>query len=259
MPQRRFDQLGRAPHLRGTYRRAPSARGMEPSRTRRGYIDQRIPLIAGGAVLAMALLLAISGIVGLFAPPPEAARHEQMAIVEAPGIPATPDHLWGAGGLPYFYQTDERWAEKPYAGVDIKTSGCGPTCLSMVYMWATGKTDMDPVALCKFSEENGYVEGDATRWSLMYEGARALGLDVRQLGVNPDEVKAALEDGEVLIVVVEPGDFTTVGHFMVISGITADNHLVIHDPNSPQNSLKRWPMLQVLSQTKSLWAYTAEK
>lgn len=45
---------------------------------------------------------------------------------------STPRSQWTAGTMPYLYQTDPLWANKPYAGSNIRIAGCGPTSLSMV-------------------------------------------------------------------------------------------------------------------------------
>ncbi|MFR2951407.1 MAG: hypothetical protein ACLTKG_09010, partial [Collinsella intestinalis] len=44
---------------------------------------------------------------------------------------STPRSQWTAGTMPHLYQTDPLWANKPYAGSNIRIAGCGPTSLSM--------------------------------------------------------------------------------------------------------------------------------
>ncbi len=47
---------------------------------------------------------------------------------------STPAHAWRKGEVPFLYQIDPQWSDEPYAGGNIHENGCGPTCLSMVYI-----------------------------------------------------------------------------------------------------------------------------
>lgn len=89
---------------------------------------------------------------------------------------STPRSQWTAGTMPHLYQTDPLWANKPYAGSNIRVAGCGPTSLSMVYTYLTGKTDLDPVAMASFAEEHNFAPTGATEWRFMTDGAAAIGL-----------------------------------------------------------------------------------
>lgn len=169
---------------------------------------------------------------------------------------STPQSEWKKGSIPYLYQTDEQWAQTPYAEDRIELSGCGPTCLSMVYIGLTGDKRMDPVACSRYSERNDYIEGGATRWSLMEEGAEGLGLISEGVPVSKQAVIDALHQGKPLIASVAPGDFTSVGHFLVIETLDEQGKLVIHDPNSPENSAVHWDVGRVVSQARGVWAFS---
>ena len=60
---------------------------------------------------------------------------------------STPRSQWTKGEVPALYQTDEQWADVPYAEGTVGDSGCGPTALTMVYIALTGHTDYDPAAM----------------------------------------------------------------------------------------------------------------
>lgn len=53
------------------------------------------------------------------------------------------------------------------------------------------------------------------------------------------------------------GDFTTTGHFIVLTGIDDKGRLVIRDPNSSERTAKTWGFDTVLEQCRALWFYTA--
>lgn len=169
---------------------------------------------------------------------------------------STPRSQWTAGTMPHLYQTDPLWANKPYAGSNIRIAGCGPTSLSMVYTYLTGKTDLDPVAMASFAEEHNFAPTGATEWRFMTDGAAAIGLRSTPVAPSRASIASALDAGMPIICCLTPGNFTTVGHFLVIKGMNSRGMVEIHDPNSPYNSAKCWPISQILPQIEALWAFS---
>ena len=53
-----------------------------------------------------------------------------------------------------------------------------------------------------------------------------------------------------------PGDFTTTGHFIVMTGLTDNNKIMINDPNSKKNSKKLWEYDDIYEQIRNLWVCT---
>ena len=168
---------------------------------------------------------------------------------------STPRNRWRAGEVPHIYQTDPLWAEKSYAGGTIRKNACGPTCLTMVYVYKTGKTDMTPVEMCKLAEDGNYAPTGATEWSFMLYGAASLGLDATQLQVDRDNLEDSLKAGDIVIASVRPGTFTNVGHYIVLHGIDDTGHVTVYDPNSEARSLRKWGIVEVLDEVNALWAY----
>ncbi len=159
--------------------------------------------------------------------------------------------------FPLFLQWDKRWGYVSYGGSIIGLSGCGPTCMSMVLVSLTGSSDMTPAEVARFSEENGYyVEGSGTSWSLMTDGAYALGLSARELSLDESVMKSSLDSGHPIICSMGPGDFTTQGHFILIYGYDAEGFLV-NDPNCISRSSRHWDFETLHGQIKNLWAYSA--
>ncbi len=157
--------------------------------------------------------------------------------------------------VPLFMQWDQRWGYKSYAGNIMGLSGCGPTCLSMVAVYLTGNTDLDPAWMADFSTENGYaVDGDGTAWSLMLEGGKKLGFDAEELAMDDNAIISNLKSGNPIICMVGPGDFTDGGHYIVMTGYK-DGMVMINDPNSRVNSEKLWKLSEIEYQFKNLWVY----
>ena len=174
-------------------------------------------------------------------------------------VPAhsTPRSEWRAGEVPFLYQTDPQWASHPYAGGTVEKNGCGPTCLSMVYVALTGHDGLDPAAMADFSERGGYVSNGMTAWTLMSDGAAELGLTSEELPATAAAVRETLLAGKPVICSMGPGDFTTTGHFIVLSGLTEDGEVIVHDPNSAERSARPWDIERVLGQCANLWAFSA--
>lgn len=211
--------------------------------------------LLGACALVIALVIGVNAIGALRGSSEPTTHHAQIAATSEIGIPATPKSLWKAGTVPYLYQTDRQWASEPYAGDTIEENGCGPTSLCMVYIARTGDASMSPKEMADYSTQNGYYVDGMTKWIFMDQGARGLGLSPSGVVISADAVTEALQNGKILIVSVGKGDFTDNGHFMVITGLDNNGRLIIHDPNSAVNSLKRWDIDRVLSQTVSIWAY----
>lgn len=241
------------PQLTTAMPRATAPRAFSPAAARPAPPSRR----SARRILALALLLALAVGGATFA----AVLAEHGAALS--GAPAagsdasTPRSEWAQGTAPYLYQTDPQWAEEPYAGGTVRENGCGPTCLSMVYVQLTGRSDLDPAGMARYSEANGYVEGDMTSWALMTEGAAGLGLRGEELPADKDAVARALAEGRPIVCSMGPGDFTTTGHFIVLVGADADGGIVVHDPNSAERSSRTWDCRLILSQCLNLWAFSA--
>ena len=162
-------------------------------------------------------------------------------------------NLAGSKTVPLLLQWDERWGYREYNESIIGLAGCGPTCLSMVTIYLTGDTSKDPLWMCRFAERNQFnVPGSGSKWALISEGGRMLGLDVTQISLDKDRIYRNLDVGNPIIVVVGPGDFTTDGHFLVLTGHSGDK-VALNDPNSPTNSAKSWDYDTLAGQIQALW------
>lgn len=161
------------------------------------------------------------------------------------------------GMIPLFLQWDERWGYKYYGDNFMAVTGCGPTCLSMVQCGLSGDTVWNPLEVANMAEEQGYyVNGVGSSWSLMTEGAAQLGLSADTVKFDEAHILAELESGRPVICAMGPGDFTTTGHFIVLTGVDSEGRLTVCDPNSRANSEKSWSIEKLMPQIKNLWSYT---
>lgn len=162
------------------------------------------------------------------------------------------------GIIPLLMQWDEDWGYASYGNGIIGLDGCGPACLSMVLVGLTGKTEWNPEKVARFSEQNGYLDegSNSTRWTLMSEGAKKLGLEASELPLSEDRMASELSAGHPIICILGPGDFTTDGHFIVLTSYHGGS-FTVRDPFSKARSAKQWSYQTLKPQIRNLWVYSA--
>ncbi|MBQ8953096.1 MAG: C39 family peptidase [Clostridia bacterium] len=162
-----------------------------------------------------------------------------------------------AGEIPLFIQWDARWGLEDYGGGYMAVNACGPTCLSMVVCGLTGDAAWNPYATALYSDSHGYyLPGTGTAWGLMTEGAQALGLRVSEGEISAAYILAHASPATPLICSMTPGDFTTGGHFIVLTGVDEEGLVIVNDPNSRRNSEKHWDAAVLATQMKAIWIYS---
>ncbi len=162
-----------------------------------------------------------------------------------------------AGEIPLFLQWDERWGYETYGNDMIALNGCGPTALSMVYTGLTGNTDMNPYQMALTAQSEAYyVPGIGTSWDMMTDLAANLGLNAFDVPHDAESIKDVLSQGSPIICIMGPGDFTTTGHFIVLTGIDENGNVTLNDPNSKEKSSQTWDIETLLPQIQGSWGYT---
>lgn len=162
-----------------------------------------------------------------------------------------------SGEIPLLIQWDRRWGYLPYGDAFIGDAGCGPTCVSMAAIYLTKNPNITPYVVADYSYSHHHrVSGSGTSWTLISEGSEDLGMRAEQLPLDENTIKMHLDAGRPIIVSVGPGDFTRVGHYILLTGYDSDG-FTIHDPNSPQNSAKHWTFERLSGQILNLWAMSA--
>lgn len=161
------------------------------------------------------------------------------------------------GEIPLLLQWDKRWGYTPYGDDIIALSGCGPTVLSMVASGLTGDDTITPAKIAKYAQENGYyVSGIGTSWNLIYSGCQNFGISAQELTLSENVMKKELEKGHPIICSMRPGDFTTSGHFIVLTEYK-NKSFKVHDPNSKKRSRQLWSFNQLEGQINNLWSFSA--
>ena len=160
--------------------------------------------------------------------------------------------------VPLFLQWDPMWGYEDYGSSCIAVTGCGPTCLAMVGYYLTGDENMTPEEVAKFAQRNGYYEsGYGSSWTLISEGGEKLGLTVTELPLVEKKMTDALEAGTPIILAMGEGDFTSTGHYIVLTSVE-DGGFRVNDPNSRINSEKLWTYEELEDQIRNIWAISRE-
>ena len=160
-----------------------------------------------------------------------------------------------------YYQTDKRWAGKPYAvkgeSSTIGGSGCGPTSMAMVLAtWADKR--VTPETECAWALAHGFKAlGHGTFYAYFAPAARRYGLTCTQLNGasiagqvhHPlhATVLAALKAGDLIIACMGPGNWTRGGHFVLLWDVDVQKDIAfVNDPASSRTRRTRgsWQLLK---------------
>ena len=165
---------------------------------------------------------------------------------------------YGRDTVPLFLQWDPMWGYEKYGSGYLAVTGCGPTCLAMVGYYLTGDTNMTPGQIGVFAQQNGYyAPGYGSSWTLISEGAVELGFTVQELPLVKKKMVTALEEGKPVILALGEGDFTSEGHYIVLTGVE-EGGFRVNDPNSRERSGKLWTYEQLEPQIRNIWSIGLE-
>lgn len=156
--------------------------------------------------------------------------------------------------VPLFLQWDPMWGYADYGSSCLAITGCGPTCLAMVGYHLTGDRNMTPDRIAQFAQHSGYYEsGYGSSWKLISEGAGKLGMKATELPLVKKKMTDALEAGHPVILAMGKGNFTSSGHYIVLTGVE-DGAFRVNDPNSRLRSDKLWTYEELEGQIRNIWA-----
>ena len=143
-------------------------------------------------------------------------------------------------GLTYYSQADSRWGNKLYTSTNnksqtIKSSGCGPTCASMIV--SSSKGAILPSTMAKLFVDNGYrTANSGTAWSAYSFVADYF--DFKEYYTTNDfslmtkYLKQTKSDGNnkyYIIASCGSGLFTSSGHYIVLVA-DKNGNVTVYDP-----------------------------
>lgn len=155
----------------------------------------------------------------------------------------------------YFNQGEAPWAGMAYGTSTIGEAGCGPTSLSIVISTLTGE-NVNPQVTSSYAISNGeYVSGVGTCHSFPTNAARNWGLTCERVGKDRmDYIIRSLKEGKMVVEICEAYTITggASGHFIVLTGVTADGYITIADCASRERTAKVYSPDTILSYGRDL-------
>lgn len=156
-------------------------------------------------------------------------------------------------GFTYFFQYNYAHVSYGY-GTTIATSGCCPTAMAMILTNITGQM-ITPIETANYSLKNGYrVEGNGTAWAFMPAVSSAYGVTCTQINTDAASISNSLLSGKLISMSVNPGHFSSGGHFIVLRKVTEDGRIIVADPNSEERSKMAWDISIFPSEAAAAWA-----
>ena len=158
----------------------------------------------------------------------------------------------GSTTVVYYNQLDSKWANTMYGySGTIGQAGCGPTALAIIVSTLTDKI-VTPVDAANWAVANGHrCEGDGSYHTVIPSGAKYYGLKVEGAKKNEGQkLVDALSEGKLIGALMNPGHFTSYGHFIVLRGVTADGKILVADPSSYTRSEKEWDLSIILNEAR---------
>lgn len=154
----------------------------------------------------------------------------------------------------YYNQGEEPWASLPYGNSNIRQAGCGPTALAIVISTLGGQT-VTPQMTAKYAMDHGeYVAGLGTSHAFPTNAAKNWGMPVERVTRNRmDYVVSELKKGKLAVVICAENTISgSSGHYIVLTGVTADGYITIADPGSRSRTGNIYSPSTIQSYARSL-------
>lgn len=166
----------------------------------------------------------------------------------------------GGSGLPYYAQTDKKWANNAYGndGATMGDTGCGPTAMAMVTSGLTGE-EVDPTEMASLANATGMRDETGTNAGFIDVAANSYGLSSRE-SIIPNSVdiyESAKNGPTVLLGQNESGTnnpFTDAGHYVVTDGVDSHGMINIKDPRGKGYN-KKYKASDLANTTSSMWDF----
>ncbi len=150
-------------------------------------------------------------------------------------------------GFIYFNQADAAWNDNGY---QIKSSGCGPSAMAVCISSLTNKW-VTPVDTTVWAYKNGYYSSAGASHEMVPALAQQYKLECHGLGSDVSKVRDALKKKHPVVALMGPGYFTKKGHFIVLVVIDDNDQVTVADVGSRQRTQYKYPLKEVIAQTKS--------
>ncbi|MBQ3405757.1 MAG: C39 family peptidase [Lachnospiraceae bacterium] len=144
--------------------------------------------------------------------------------------------------MPFYYQRTGPYADLPYHRHTIRTDGCGIVAFAMAASYLLDRNVEPPELVHWAGRRFAGLRGRGTRGVFFVKASEAYGLSCRPTN-DLSEALHALRCGSPVIYYTKKsgGIFSDIPHYLVLSGITEEGRVLIHNPNG-MNDGKDFPV-----------------
>lgn len=138
--------------------------------------------------------------------------------------------------VPLLNQQDFRWAYSKYgddSGNIIAANGCAVVSLAMIDSFFKNE-QVDPNEVAEWAGLDHYVTDVGTAFTIYADFAKVNDYNIQEF-YEFEEAMTEVQAGNPVVVAINPGYFSPVGHVMVIRGYE-DGKVYINDPNDNMSS-----------------------
>lgn len=140
--------------------------------------------------------------------------------------------------VPHYFQSF--YPKVRYGDSNIRKSGCGITCVSMVLTYLLDEEVSIEELAQKYSRHKVKF---GSSFELFTDSARDYGVTIEKKAWNWEEVMEAMKNGQVAIGRPRTKSiFTDGGHYIVLAGLTEDGKILVRDPNLYNYSIWNYPV-----------------
>lgn len=189
------------------------------------------------------------------------AQPEELGYLFLPTNPAshTTEHDVNQIDIPLILQKDPAWSHSHY-GTDgtkeLAENGCAIVTIAMLESYFTDET-VTPDDIIDWTGNDYYVHDQGTSWNIFHDYAVRQGYEFHNFGNDFYAAMQAVQSGKPVVVSVNPGYFTNVGHILIIRGY--HNGLVyVNDPNddpAKMHSIQGIPESIFFQDARNYWSF----
>ncbi len=114
------------------------------------------------------------------------------------------------------------------------------------------ENEITPDMAAKWAFDNGHFSHNSGSYhSIIPDGAKSFGLQSKSLEKPSKEIIFdELNKGNLVVVLMNKGIFTSQGHFIILRGVTPEGKVLIADSQSLENSGQQWDIQTILDEAK---------
>jgi hypothetical protein len=160
---------------------------------------------------------------------------------------------------------NQPWSNVAFGGGTISSSGCSVTSLAMVLSYLKGNVHSEnwiypneivSAIANRYGNYNYFYAGNGQSWDIFPAVADLYG--VRCNAISSSSILRELSAGHPVIMSCKPSEFTSTGHFIVLTGLSSDGYILVNDPNAAHAaySYKKYPVSYLVSCGKGWWSFS---